>query len=172
MHFNAASSSGPARCSMDVTLRVFQEPDIACLDMWARRIGSEDFMSRYRPKNLAVTAHSPEQGLLWFVIRFSGRDVGTVWLEGDVGSDQAVLGILLGEERLLGLGIGQKAINLALENAQQLGRFRTVVLNVRENNTRAIACYKKCGFDAVASGVKRANTGTEIHYLTMQRSIP
>jgi RimJ/RimL family protein N-acetyltransferase len=156
---------------MDVTLREFQEADIARLDIWAKQIGSEGFMSRYRPRNLGVTAHSPELGILWFVIRFSGRDVGTVWLESEVGSDQAVLGILLGEESLLGLGIGQKAINLALENAQQLGRLRTVLLNVRENNTRAIACYKKCGFHTVGSGVKRANTGTDIHYLTMRRSL-
>jgi RimJ/RimL family protein N-acetyltransferase len=99
-------------------------------------------MSRYRPKNLALTAHSPEQGLLWFVIRFSEGDVGTIWLESDVRADQAILGILLGEESLFGLGIGQKAINLALKNAHQFGRFRTVVLNVRENNMRAIACYK------------------------------
>jgi RimJ/RimL family protein N-acetyltransferase len=157
---------------MDVTLREFQEADIARLDIWAKDIGSEDFMSRYRPRNLAVTAHSPEQGILWFVIRFSGRDIGTVWLEGDVASDQAILGIFLGEESLLGRGIGQKAINLALEYAEKLGRLRTILLNVRENNTRAIACYKKCGFNVVASGVKRAVTGTEIHYLTMQRPIP
>src|SRR5262245_40155376 len=142
---------------MNVTLREFQEDDIARLEIWAKHIGSEVFMSRYRPRNLAVSSNSPEQEILWFVIRFSGRDVGTIWLESDVGSDQAVLGILLGEESLLGLGIGQKAINLALETARQLGRLRTVLLNVRENNTRAIACYKKCGFQMVGSGVKRAN---------------
>jgi len=156
---------------MNVTLREFHEGDIAQLEVWAMRIGSEVFMSRYRPRNLAVTAHSPEQGILWFVIRFSDQDVGTVWLESDVGSDQAILGILLGEESVLGLGIGQKAINLALEKARQLWRLRTVLLNVRENNTRAIACYKKCGFHMVGSGVKRGNAGTDIHYLTMQRSI-
>jgi len=155
---------------MDVTLREFQEADIARLDAWAKHIGSEVFMSRFRPRNLAVVAHNPEQGILWFVIQFSGRDVGTIWLES-VGSDQAVLGILLGEESIFGLGVGQKAINLALEKARQLGRFRTVLLNVRENNTRAIACYQKCGFHVVASGVKRSNTGTDISYLTMQRSI-
>ena len=156
---------------MDVTLREFQEDDMELLDKWAISIGSEEFMSRYRPKDLAVTTHSPEQGVLWFVVRFSERDVGTIWLESDVRPDQAILGILLGEESLFGIGIGQKAINLALQNAQELGRFRTVVLNVRENNARAIACYKKCGFRTVASGVKRSNMRTEIHYLTMQRSL-
>src|SRR5262245_31643668 len=156
---------------MDVTLREFQEADIARLEAWAKHIGSEVFMSRYRPRNPSITAHSPEQGILWFVIQFSRRDVGTIWLESDTGSDQAVLGILLGEESIFGLGIGQKAINLALEKARQLGQFRTVLLNVRENNTRAITCYKKCGFHTVASGVKRSNTGIDIPYLTMQRSI-
>jgi RimJ/RimL family protein N-acetyltransferase len=154
---------------MDITLREFQSADIEQLDNWAQCIGSEDFMSRYRPKNLAITAHDPEQGILWYVIRFSGRDVGTIWLESDVRSDQAILGILLGEKSLLGLGIGQTAIQLALENARQLGRLRTVTLNVRENNTRAIACYKKCGFFAVGSGVKRPDTKTEVHYLIMER---
>ena len=156
---------------MDITLREFQAADIDRLDKWAQCIGSEDFMSRYRPKNLAITAHDPERGILWYIIRFSGRDVGTIWLESDLRSDQAILGILLGEESLLGLGIGQKAIDLALENARLQGRLRTVTLNVRENNTRAIACYKKCGFRAVGSGVKRAGTETEIHYLIMERPL-
>jgi RimJ/RimL family protein N-acetyltransferase len=156
---------------MNVELREFQEPDILRLDEWARRIRSENYMSRYRPMNRTVAAHNPEQGLLWFVIQVSGNDIGTVWLERGSQPDEAILGIFLGEESLLGFGIGEKAINMTIEKAQELNLFRKVVLNVRENNTRAIACYKKCGFIPVASGVKRTTNGDEVHYVTMQHRL-
>jgi RimJ/RimL family protein N-acetyltransferase len=156
---------------MNVVLREFREPDIQRLDEWAKRIRSENYMSRYRPMNRTVAAHNPEQGLLWFVIHVSGSDVGTIWLERGVQSDEAILAIFLGEESLFGLGIGEKAINMAIEKAQELSSFRRVLLNVRESNTRAIACYKKCGFIPVASGVKQTTNGDEIHYVTMQRRL-
>ncbi|MGH9858228.1 MAG: hypothetical protein ACRD4B_10330, partial [Acidobacteriota bacterium] len=69
---------------MDVRLREFREDDIELLDKWATSIGSEKFMSRYRPKDPAVRKHCPKQGVLWFVVQVSERDVGTIWLESDV----------------------------------------------------------------------------------------
>ncbi len=156
---------------MNVVLREFREPDIQRLGEWAKRIRSENYMSRYRPMNRTVVAHNPEQGLLWFVIQVSGSDIGTIWLERSTQPDEAILGIFLGEESLFGLGIGEKAINLVIEKAQELCCFRKIILNVRKSNARAIACYKKCGFILVASGVKRTITGNEIHYVTMQHRL-
>ena len=157
---------------MEVTLREFRESDGGRVAEWAKAIGSDDYMSRCRPRDLTVSAHSPEAGILWFVIRAGGRDVGTVWLEADVDPDQLILGILLGDREVFGLGIGQRAIGLALQEARRLGRYHTVVLHVRENNGRAIACYEKCGFRTIASGVKQSPSGAEIQYLTMRRYLP
>lgn len=156
---------------MNVVLREFRAADVERLDEWAQRIHSENYMSRNRPMNGAAVAHNPTQGLLWFVIQVSGRDIGTIWLERGAQPDEATLAIFLGEESLCGHGIGEKAINMAIEKAKDLCCFHKVTLNVRESNARAIACYKKCGFVPVASGVKRTAIGNEIHCVTMERCL-
>ena len=154
---------------MKIELREFQTSDLEQLDQWAKAIDSTQYMSRYRPRDLSWQGHQPEQGLFWFVIVVAGHDGGTVWLEPGGNPHEAVLGILIGQESLLGHGIGETAIMLALEKAAEAHRYRRVTLNVRAANLRAIACYQKCGFLPVASGIKRTDSGDEIAYITMQR---
>lgn len=156
---------------MKIELRGFQASDLEQLDSWASAIDSTQYMSRYRPRDPSWQGHQPEQGLFWFVIVVSGRDGGTVWLEPGAAPDEAILGILIGQESLLGHGIGEAAIMLALTQVSAAHRYRSVTLNVRANNPRAIACYRKCGFLPVASGTKRTDSGDEIAYIAMQRSI-
>ncbi|MDY0018977.1 MAG: GNAT family protein [Anaerolineae bacterium] len=154
---------------MKIELREFQASDLEQLDRWAKAIGSTQYMSRYRPRDPSWQGHQPEQGLFWFVIVVSGRDGGTVWLEPGAQPDEAVLGILIGKKSLLGQRIGETAITLALKRVAEAHRYRSVTLNVRATNQRAIACYQKCGFLPVASGTKRTDSGDEIAYITMQR---
>ena len=155
---------------MRVELREFEERDVELLSAWTTRIDAGDFMSRHRPFDAALTAHSPEDGLLWYVIRVDGAVVGTVWLEREAERANARLGILLGDESLFGLGIGERAVNLALERAPQLS-VSAVALHVRQSNPRAVACYEKCGFVAVGFGAKRKPDGGEIRYLRMERRL-
>jgi ribosomal protein S18 acetylase RimI-like enzyme len=44
-----------------------------------------------------------------------------------------------------------------------------LVLHVRRNNARAIACYEKCGFTTVMSGRKLRTDGTAIEFYRMER---
>jgi ribosomal protein S18 acetylase RimI-like enzyme len=155
---------------MHVELREFEERDVDLLSAWTTRIDADVFMSRQRPLDRALTAHSPADGLLWYVIRVDDEDIGTVWLERETERWYARLGILLGDELLFGLGIGERAVNLALERTQELS-VTTVALHVRESNARAIACYVKCGFLPVKSGVKRKPGGGEIRFLRMERRL-
>ena len=141
------------------------------LEEWRRCIGGENYMSNYRPKRAAVSAHDPLVGVWWYIIRVGSKDVGTVWLERDAAREKAVLGIFLGEESLFGRGIGAEAINAAIEKVREDGTIHKVMLHVRENNVRAIACYAKCGFVTTSSGVKRVPGGKEIHYFTMARDL-
>lgn len=153
---------------MNVTLRDFNEPDIQRLEEWVRNIDSRRYMSHHRPSAHEVTANDPGLGVFWFVIQESGADIGTIWLEAAEQPGELVLGILLGDEAHFGRGIGSKAIALAVEKARAAHQYQTIRLNVRSNNTRAIACYYKAGFKLVKTDIK-VTTSELIPYVTMFR---
>lgn len=52
----------------------------------------------------------------------------------------------IGETELWGKGIGTSMILLMLNYLSNLKNATRVVLEVKNNNSRAISCYKKCGF--------------------------
>jgi len=62
------------------------------------------------------------------------------------------------------LGIGKKAIKLIFANANCLS-IKTIELNVRANNSRAISCYKKCGFKEKERLIKN---GVEAIHMELQ----
>jgi len=152
---------------MEVTLREFRECDLPALEGWSKAIDSENYMSNIRPATGLFDKKPRERKLLWRVISVSGRDAGAVWIEEAENHQEAVLGILLGENSLLGRGIGKTAIRSALEEARGLFPFQKILLHVRTNNHRAIACYKNCGFTPCGTGVKTNKSGQDIPFLTM-----
>jgi RimJ/RimL family protein N-acetyltransferase len=68
-------------------------------------------------------------------------------------SKTAVLGILIGEKRLWGLGLGTKALRLALEYIFAKG-FERITLETLEDNKRARSSFEKNGF--VFTGISNA----------------
>ena len=56
------------------------------------------------------------------------------------------LGIYLGQIRCRGMGVGRKVIKEILSLAFGVLELNKIILHVRENNARAINCYKSCGF--------------------------
>ncbi|MDZ5473057.1 GNAT family N-acetyltransferase [Bacillus sp. 31A1R] len=55
----------------------------------------------------------------------------------------------IGEPEMWGKGIGTSMVSLMLKYLSQVNEEVKVVLDVKKNNIRAIACYKKCGFRIV-----------------------
>lgn len=75
------------------------------------------------------------------------REVGSVYLRDiDRLHERAELGIFLGEEDCLGIGIGRNAIRLALRYAFEDEHLHKVMLRVLAENQRARACYRRAGF--------------------------
>ena len=143
--------------------------DLDLLPVWSNAIGLDRYMSRCRPRDELATGHNPVKGLFWFVIVVDGFDVGTIWLEPGIHSNQAVLGIFIGREDLLGQGLGARAIFLAIAAFWKFHPTGAqVVLNVREANVRAIACYKSCGFQPISTTRKDLPSGKRIPVLLMQ----
>lgn len=88
-----------------------------------------------------------EKLLIWYYIEVDNKFIGSIWLEKALTeTNSAVLGIFICDNIYRGLGIGEKAIQLVLKNANYLS-VKIIELNVRANNSRAISCYKKCGFE-------------------------
>jgi len=154
---------------MKVSLRSFEENDLLSLQMWAEEIEADRFMSRILPHKSNQYLTSPKSLLAWYVIRVGDQDVGVVWLEKvDIDDEIATLGILVGKSDLQGQGIGEQAINLAIEKSSDEISFKSVHANVRESNTRAICCYRKCGFVEIFRGAKPVDGAVTIPFITME----
>jgi RimJ/RimL family protein N-acetyltransferase len=146
---------------MHLHLRESTAADLPAIHRWAEAINSETFMSRCVP--------DPSKALLWKIIVVEGIDTGTIWLETQQEDPLiATLGVLIGDADLFGKGIGQRAIEALVDQVLQLKAQIAIRLNVRMNNPRAIACYRKCGFVDVATGVKTNQDGGIVNFLTME----
>lgn len=81
-------------------------------------------------------------------------DLNSDTLIGAIGLEQidhiskiATLGIFIGEADYRSKGYGTEAIKLLLEYGFKYLNLNNIDLRVFEFNSRAIACYKKCGFN-------------------------
>ena len=80
----------------------------------------------------------------------------------------AALGILIRKNHFLGKGIEEQGINLTIDKSHDELYFKSVQINVRESNTRAIGCYRKCGFVEFFRCTKLVNRTTVIPFATME----
>jgi RimJ/RimL family protein N-acetyltransferase len=146
-----------------IQLRTATEDDIPCIETWAQAIDAKRFMSRYLP-DLSRT-------LLWKIVIVNGAETGTAWVEYKVDQPDVVfLGILIGQPSLFGKGIGRAVIDELIAGVHMISGDIAIRLNVRSTNTRAIACYRRCGFVQISSTEKAGGDGTRIPTITMQFS--
>jgi RimJ/RimL family protein N-acetyltransferase len=157
---------------MTVRLRPFSSIDLKQHIAWAEAIEARQYMSRIFPKRFDGSFNENNVHFRWYVIVYNDADVGSVWLEKQNGN-VTQLGIFIGNEELLGKGIGRKAIEQAILETISTMPAKTVRLNVRKNNKRAQACYEACGFKIVSQGIKTNDDGGErIEFYTMEKEIP
>ena len=158
---------------MTVTLRPFLSNDLKQHLSWAEAIDARRYMSRIFPKRFEGNSIDNNPYFCWYVIIYNDADVGSIWLEKQNADDNVTqLGILIGNENLLGKGIGRKAIEQAILDSLSIMPTSTVRLNVRKSNERAQACYKACGFRIVNQDVKTNESGEKIEFFTMEKEIP
>ncbi|OPX42788.1 acetyltransferase (GNAT) family protein [Ruminiclostridium hungatei] len=124
---------------LEVKLRDVCTDDIHMIERWYVEIDGRNYLSRFRPKDSYFYG--------WYIIEADGIGVGTVWLEKEHLQDNtAALGIMIGNKDIFGKGVGERAIRSAIGKCRQILGFNSVILNVRESNSRAKKCYEKCGF--------------------------
>ena len=84
--------------------------------------------------------------LRWYHIKTDNKYIGATWLEKDANDDFAVLGIFIADELYRNNGIGKAAIEQIIKTDLQYMHTNKILLRVREENERAIRCYKSVGF--------------------------
>lgn len=107
----------------------------------------KEYQSRIYPSETA-------EKLCWYHIKCDNKYIGAVWLEKETENGFAVLGIFIADKAYRNKGIGTKAIRQILKNDLPVLGTDKVILRVRENNKRAIACYKKIGFKETRKYIK------------------
>ncbi|AFL52271.1 RimJ/RimL family protein N-acetyltransferase [Sinorhizobium fredii] len=92
----------------------------------------------------AAIRYIEEQEYAWVID--AGRFIGHVRFHSiDRQDRRAALAIGIDDPAYLGRGYGTEAIRLALTHAFSTGLHR-ISLRVLASNSRAMACYRKCGF--------------------------
>ncbi len=104
-----------------------------------------------------------------FVIQFNNQDIGLVQIykyEKDLlFSDLNCYkkpyeyDIFIGVEEYLSKGIGTQVVNLVNDYIYDNYMADVIILRVFKNNTRAINCYKKCGFEIIHEYIDKDTIG-------------
>ena len=84
--------------------------------------------------------------LCWYHIKADGKYIGAIWLKKNSDEDFAVLGIFIADDIYRNKGIGKSAIEQIIKTDLQYMHTNKIFLRVREENERAIRCYKSVGF--------------------------
>lgn len=84
--------------------------------------------------------------LRWYHIKINEKYIGAIWLEKNAGEDFAVLGIFIADDIYRSKGIGKAVIEQIIKTDLQYMCTNKILLRVREENERAIRCYKSVGF--------------------------
>jgi RimJ/RimL family protein N-acetyltransferase len=114
------------------------------------------YLSRIYPDSNSV--------IKWCYINENNINIGSIWLE-KVDENILKLGIFIAEEKYRNKGFGTLAIKEMLDIAK-LNNYKTVTLNVRITNHRAIKAYQNIGFKKTNQYYK--NNGIEVNSMTYQ----
>lgn len=162
----ASSTSGvPTLIGERVTLRPLAQADIPLLSRW---FSDEEFQRRQwgawrGPMSLeeargfwgrfqASDPQAPDTAL--FAIEHQGRTVGFAnYRRLNATQSNADIGIGIGERSLWGQGIGTEALRLMIDHLIGDRGLHRIRLHVAASNDRAIASYKKAGFEL--EGIER-----------------
>ena len=108
--------------------------------------------------------------LRWYHIKADGKYIGAIWLENNMGEDFSVFGIFIADELYRNKGIGKAAIELIIKTDLQYMHTNKILLRVREENERAITCYKSVEFKEKRKYRKDQLNVIEMMYCKMEEN--
>lgn len=164
-------SARPGRAAVgeQVRLRPFRRGDLPQVIAWRRdpelRRGALWSDAPFGPREAQRWLRAVSDGVdpsritLAIELRSDGRLAGLTNLTRiDRRAGTAYFGVVIGEKDCWGKGVAREALTLMLRRAAALG-LRKVLLEVAGDNPRAIALYRRAGFDT--EGVLRRQLARE-----------
>jgi [ribosomal protein S5]-alanine N-acetyltransferase len=90
--------------------------------------------------------------------------IGNVKLEPiDSIKNETTMGIMIGQKKYWGKGIGEEVVNLLFDFAVKKLGIKKMKLGVVSENLAAIRLYEKCGFKIVKVDSQAVNSGGLLH---------
>lgn len=132
----------------------FKDEDIKYIEQWENNKEIFNYLTHSRPRYIEENDLKAKENILFFMIRFDNKIIGTTWIE-DINEEDTLLSIYLGDTSQRGNNIGKKVIKTLCDIAFKELKLKEVHLNVREKNIRAMSCYKSCRFEITKEFPKR-----------------
>lgn len=140
-----------------VGLRPLESQDVWLLYRWfndsrvLEDLGAEDmyFCVSMEEEKMVVESITHDHTKQFFIVQLLGSNtpigiIGLAYINGWTAS--AELRLVIGEVEHWGMGYGEDAVQILLDNAFKVRNMHRVWLRVAAYNQKAIALYKKCGF--------------------------
>ena len=138
--------------NMNIQFRQVTQSDMIEFPVWYEGIGRAELFSNFITSTFVSFEESKD--LFWFIIVDDNDEIGTIWFERkDPNKMSYDLGIYLKNRiDLFGKGIGRTVIRTAMDTILSEKDVQELCLDVRKENTRAIRCYEKLGFETIHEG--------------------
>ena len=156
---------------MNMSLRRFEECDLAQLDSWSHAVGAHKYMQKVTPLNYSSLDDLKNWGkdFVWFAISVDDIAIGGVWVDRRrPGDSLGILGIIIGKPDILGKGLGRRSISMAMDEAVRILGVTRIRLTVRKANERAIRAYRSVGFEVSGEGKTTLEDGSIVPFYRME----
>jgi len=130
---------------------------------WEAKNEHQQYLTHLWPRYIRNNQPESAESTRFFLIKTKENYAGHCWLEA-ITPDSAKLGIFIAP-KYRNQKIGEQAILKLKSIAVNEFNLKSIYLNVRQNNPRAISCYQNCGFEIVRQNLsKNATTGRDVAF--------
>lgn len=155
-----------------VNMRQIKKSDLNYIKEWINDLEVQYYSQEQYPMfyNWLLIKHIYGDGLkgrknIFIMEDKSGNVIGELWLYPiDFVRRITELVIIIGKKDLRGKGYGKDAINTIKRYCFDRLKLEAIYLKVFSFNSRAINCYKACGFNVIGKGSKEVIRGGKKYY--------
>ncbi len=130
---------------MMISIRGYKDEDEAYIEYWEQQREIFSYLCHTKPRCFRQGTPLDESSTKWYIIEVENVSIGSVWIE-EMAAGKGKLGIWIGDPTRRNMGIGKQVVKQMIDWAFTVWGLEEIYLRVRQNNRRAIQCYKKCGF--------------------------
>ena len=144
--------------TIKINLKPIRKIDIQWLNKSYIKNNLSEYASRFTPHRYAKLNEIKSKLHKWIGIHINNTLIGSYWIEKKSNNVKTgKLGILIHTRKYWSRGIGTNIISNAVPTLAESMAIKTIILNVRYENKRALQCYHKCGYKIMKMDSKAIN---------------